>query len=122
MAAAEVEEVIALALVFAVHVVGGLLLVWALLDSDRRGNRRRGRGEDGGGGGGGGGGPRDPGGPPAGGDETRWSPLLPDAAPSRMRLRAPGRVGDDYRTPPRRPEHEPRPVREPAQPSRRQTS
>lgn len=118
MAAAEVEEVVALALVFAVHVVGGLLLVWALLDSDRRGGRRRGRGEDGGAGGGGGV-PQDPGGPPAGGDETRWPPLLPDAAPSRVRLRTPGRVGDGYRTPPRRPVHEPRPVREPAQPSRR---
>ncbi len=41
MPAAEAEEIIALALVFVVHLVGGLLLVWALLDADQRAGWRR---------------------------------------------------------------------------------
>ena len=50
MPAGQAEEIIALALVFVVHVVGGLLLVWALLDDDQRAGWRRrwgwGGGED----------------------------------------------------------------------------
>jgi len=82
MPAGQAEEIIALALVFAVHVVGGVLLVWALLA------------------------PRSP-----SGDGRALAPPLPlrDAEPSRTRLREPVRVADAYERPLRRPGHPPVP-------------
>ncbi|MDP2711396.1 MAG: hypothetical protein Q8O56_09270 [Solirubrobacteraceae bacterium] len=111
MATGQAEEIVAMALVFAVHVAGAVLLVWALLDAEQRGRWRRG-GEpgddgDGGGGGGGGGWPKAP--PPSGPDrhdERRRRPLpLSDSAPSRVRLREPVRLAGGYRRVTRRPAH-----------------
>jgi hypothetical protein len=106
MPAGEAEEIIALALVFVVHVVGGLLLVWALLDGEQRtGWRRRWGGGDGG---------EDPPlapRPPLGGlDDRRRRLPLADAAPSRVRLREPRRAADAYPRPPRRPGHPEQPL------------
>jgi hypothetical protein len=102
------QEIVALALVFAVHVVGGLALVWALFDDETRtGWRRRwfGGGDD------------DPEpSPPA----PRPSPAvvrpplpLAGADPARARLRGPGRLADAHPPAPRRPDHVPQPARAP---------
>ena len=101
----EIEEIVALALVFVVHVIGGLMLVWALLDDEARAAWRRhwGRGDDGG---------TPPGQPPPAPTPGNALPLA-DAGPSRARLREPGRAADAYPRPPRRRQHEPQPVREP---------
>ena len=120
MPAAEAEEMIALALVFVVHVVGGLMLVWALLDGDQRtGWRRRWSG-----GGGGGEDPPAPPSPPSGSPrraEPARTPLpLPVAAASRVRLRGPGRLADGYPRPARRPAQEPQPQRAPVPGRQRQ--
>jgi len=121
MPAAEAEEMIALALVFAVHLVGGLMLVWALLDAEQRAGWRR-RWNP----------PRPPGdedppappSPPSGSPrraEPARTPLpLPVAAASRVRLREPGQVADRYRRPARRPAHEPQPQRAPVPGRQRQ--
>jgi len=112
---------IALALVFAVHVVGGLMLVWALLDADQRaGWRRRWGGNP----------PRPPDEDPPGPPSPPGSPLrsvparaplpLPVAAASRVRLRGPGQVADGYPRPARRPAHEPQPQRAPVPGRQRQ--
>ena len=106
----EIQEIMALTLVFVVHVIGGLLLVWALLDDETgAGWRRRRRG--------GGDGPQPP--PPA----PRPSPAiagragsalpLAGADPSRVRLRGPGRLADAHPLAPRRPQHAPQPERAP---------
>jgi hypothetical protein len=103
----ELEQVLALSLVFVVHVIGGLLLVWALLDNDERaGWRRRWRRGDG---------PGDPPPepPPAPVTSPRAPLPLPGATPSRVRLREPVRAGESYPRPARRPEHAPRPARAP---------
>jgi hypothetical protein len=118
MPGAEAEEIVALALVFAVHVVGGLMLVWALLDSEQRtGWRRRW-------GGGGGGDPPAPPSPPPGSphraEPARPALPLPVAAASRVRLREPGQVADGYPRPARRPAHEPQPQRAPVPGRQRQ--
>jgi len=106
MPAGQVEEIIALTLVFVVHVIGGLLLVWALLDEDQRSGWRRRWGR----------GPDDPPAPqPAGGGGTTARLPLPGAAPSRVRLREPVRAADRYSRPARRPAH----PEQPAQPVRR---
>jgi hypothetical protein len=107
MLATQIEELVALGLVFAVHVVGGVLLVWALLDGEQRAGWRRRWGW-----GGGDEGPRRPQPPPGPRAEVR-DPLplpLPGAEPSRVRLREPVRAGDAYPRPPRRPEHPPQPA------------
>jgi hypothetical protein len=39
--AVEAEEIIALSLVFVVHVAGAVMLVWALIDSEQRAGWRR---------------------------------------------------------------------------------
>jgi hypothetical protein len=121
MPAGQAEEIIALALVFVVHVVGAVMLVWALLDGEQRSAWRRpprppGGGDD-----------KDP--PPApqppsgGGRALRPSLPLRDSQPSRMRLREPVRVADAYRRPLRRPGHPPAtPAPQPAPPARRRRS
>ncbi|MEA2157536.1 MAG: hypothetical protein QOE11_3676 [Solirubrobacteraceae bacterium] len=103
----ELQEVLALALVFVVHVIGGLALVWALLDDDMRARWRRGWGRGG-----------DEPGPVA--PAPRPSPaLVPPALPlagadlARVRLRGPGRLADAHPAAPRRPEHAPEPARVP---------
>ena len=105
MPVGQAEEIIALTLVFVVHVIGGALLVWALLDAEQRAGWRRrwGRGGD------------DPPAPQpgGGGGGTRASLPLTDSTPSRVRLREPVRAADRYRRPARRPAHPAQPA-EPA--------
>ena len=113
MPAGQAEEIIALALVFVVHVVGGLLLVWALLDDDQRAGWRRrwgwGGGED----------PRSPQ-PPADPVRDVRPPLpLPSAIPGRVRLREPIRAADAYPRPARRPAHPEQPAPQPVPPPER---
>lgn len=110
----------ALALVLVVHVIGGVMLVWALLDAEQRSNWRRrwGRGDNGGP-------PPSPPQPPSPpGARTPPDgppPLpLPETRPSAVRLREPVRVGDGYPRPARRPEHEPQPQRAPVPARHRQ--
>ncbi len=109
MPGTQVEEIIALTVVFVVHLVGGGLLVWALLDGEQRNGWRRRWGR---------GGEPDP--PPAPEPPPRGSSLerpplpLTDSGPGRVRLREPLRAADRYRRPARRPEHEPQPQRAPA--------
>jgi hypothetical protein len=90
------KEVLALGLTLFVHVVGMLALVWALfLDDDNRPDWRGWFRLD---------------------DDTPPEPQpgpsgdrlpLPDATPSRVRLREPGRVADLLPRPSRRPAHAP---------------
>ncbi len=110
MPATESQEIVALALVFVVHVIGGLLLVWALLEDDTRAGWRRRWGF------GGDGGDPPPGTPPA----PRPSRVvvapelaLGDFDAARVRLRGPGRLADEHRPAPRRPDHVPEPARTP---------
>jgi hypothetical protein len=95
------EQLIAMSLVFLVHVLGAVALVWAMLD-DRgwRGlkdwwPRDDGPSDD----------PRDDDRPTPGGGRVDLP--LPSATPSPVRLREPGRIGDATARPARRPEHEP---------------
>jgi len=109
--AGQVEEILALTIVFVVHVVGGLLLVWGVLGDEGRASWRRrwGRGDDGGDR------PPEPQHSPSG-SAPPWP--LPEGRPSRVRLREDGRVADGYPPPARRPEHPPRPA---TAPSRRES-
>jgi hypothetical protein len=98
------KEVLALGLTVAVHVVAVAALVWALFfdAEDRQELRGFFRLDD--------------------GDEPPPAPIapaprgpggglpLPDAAPSDVRLREPGRLADERPLPPRRPEHPPLPA------------
>jgi hypothetical protein len=106
----EAMEVLALTLVFVVHVIGGALLVWALLDDEARSGWRR-RWRRGG----------EPEGPPPHGPRPAavvQPPLpLPHAVQSPVRLREHGRPGEKYPRPARRPAHPPAPV--PGRPVRR---
>lgn len=99
-------ELIAIGLVFLVHVAGAAFLVWAITaeDDDVRGLRGwwpRDEGEDGEP-------PRPP--EPSGGPSDL---PLPTTDPSPVRLREPGRLGDAHPPPSRRPVHPPHPAREP---------
>ncbi len=106
----EASEILALTLIFVVHVVGGLMLVWGMLDSaarpgwDPRGWWRRGEGPD------------DeppmprPSPPPA---RVRRPLPLPGAEPSAVRLRGTKQLRDAHPRPPRRPQRTPRPERSP---------
>jgi len=108
MPAGQAEEIIALALVFVVHVVGGLLLVWALLDGEQRAGWRRRWGR-------GGGDDRPAPRPPSGPARDRRPPLpLPTTSRSRVRLREPIRAGEVYPRPARRPAHPKQPAPLPA--------
>ncbi|HEV2770658.1 MAG TPA: hypothetical protein VGV40_10785 [Solirubrobacteraceae bacterium] len=97
-------ELVAITMTFVVHVVGAVFLVWAMIgDEDARDRRdwwpRDDRGDDG------------P--PPTPGASSGPGGLpLPGADPARARMRAPGRLGDAYPRPPRRPAHPPAPDRE----------
>lgn len=110
MSPVETQEVVALALVFVVHVIGGVALVWAMLEQDTRAGWRRRWGF--------GSGP--PGDqrpvPPAPRPSPQIArPQLPldYADPSDVRLRGPGRLADARPPAPRRPRHAPRPARAP---------
>lgn len=106
-------EVVAILLTLVVHLLGAAILVAVLLDGehvDWRGTLF----------------PRDDGGPGPGpdpapadggpsGDGVLAPTPLPDAAPSPVRLREPGRIGETYPRPARRPAHPPAPAREPAE-------
>jgi hypothetical protein len=93
----EAGEILAFALIFVVHLAGGLMLVWGMLDGDlRAGWRRRRRGDDGPGGPSGDPSPPSP--PP-----TRTRLPLGDARPSRVRLRDETPLRDGYPRPTRRP-------------------
>ena len=114
MPVGQAEEIIALTLVFVVHVVGGVLLVWALLDEAQRSGWRRRLGGDGGDDG-----PAsDPQPPPDRGGGARAPLPLPGGEPGRVRLREDVRVAAGYPRPSRRPSHppqpEPHPERQPA--------
>jgi hypothetical protein len=110
-------EVVAIVLTLVVHVLGAAVLVAVLLDGEKidwRGTLFP-RDDDGGGGGPG----FDP--PPAGDGGDGGGILapapLPDAAPSPVRLREPGRIAEKTPRPSRRPAHPPQrtPAREPAE-------
>ncbi len=110
----EAQEIVALALTFVVHVVGAVLLVWAMIDREESSKGGGWRGwwprddrPDGGP-------PEPPPGPP--GDRA---PLpLADAAPSPVRLRERGaRIADAHPRPDRRPSHAPEPDPAPRQPA-----
>lgn len=108
-------EVVAILLTLIVHVLGAMVLVGVLLNGEQidwRGLLFPGDDDHGGGPG------FDP--PPSddggdGGGVLAPTPL-PDAAPSPVRLREPGRIGEGYPRPTRRPAHPPQrtPEREPA--------
>jgi hypothetical protein len=105
-------EVVAIALTLVVHLLGAIVLVWAIIGDehvDWRGTLWP-RDDDGGGGGPG---FAPPTGPDGGGDGGGIP--LPDAEPSPIRLREPGRIGQTYPRPQRRPAHAPErtPAREP---------
>ena len=109
-------EVVAIVLTLVVHFLGAIVLVWAIIGDEQidwRGTLWP-RDDDGGGGGPGFEPPHGPG----GGDGGGMLPApLPDATPSPIRLREPGRIGDVHPRPARRPAHAPvrTPVREPAE-------
>lgn len=108
-------EVIALTLTAVVHIVGAVVLVWAMFDNENRPDWRglwpRDDDEDGGDGGWG----RGPVDPPAEGPSGGGLPFPEDAVPARLRLREPGRLADAHPRPARRPGHAPAPVRVPSQ-------
>jgi hypothetical protein len=90
-----------------VHVVGGLMLVWGMLDSGSRPgwDPRRWDRDDG---------PDDEPPAPRPTPPPARSPLpLPGALPSSVRLRDERRLGDAHPRPPRRPQREPQPERAP---------
>ena len=116
MPVGQAEEMMALALVFVVHVIGAAALVWALLDGEQRAGWRRRWGF-----GGGDEDPPDPRPDPPAPPGARTPPdlPLPVSAPSGVRLREPVRAADGYPRPPRRPEHEPHHAPVPARPRQR---
>ncbi len=91
------KEVLALGLTVLVHVIGMAALVWALLiDDDNRPDWRGwwpGGDDD------------EPSAPPPKG--PRDGLPLPDAEPSKVRMREPGRLADALPRPARRPAHAP---------------
>ena len=100
------KELAALALTLGVHVVGAVVVIWALFGEDRIDWRsflwpRDGR-DDGGGAG------RDGDGSPAGPGGRGVLPL-PDARQAPVRLREPARLADLRPRPERRPAHVPAP-------------
>jgi hypothetical protein len=109
-------EVVAIALTVIVHILGAAVLIAVLLDGEKidwRGTLFP--RDDDGGGGPGWDPPRDD--DPGAGGGVLAPPILPDAAPSPVRLREPGRIGEGYPKPARRPAHPPErtPAREPVE-------
>jgi hypothetical protein len=104
-------EIVAIVLTLVVHVLGAGVLVWNLLDGEGFDWRTLWPRDDDGGGGGW---PEPPSGPEPDGGGVPAVPFLPDAAPSAVRLREPGRIGDGYPRPGRRPEHVPERPRVPS--------
>jgi hypothetical protein len=109
-------EIVAIVLTLVVHVLGAGVLIWNLLDGEEVDWRSLWPRDDDGGGGG-----WDPPGPgpePDGGSGVvagpGWMGPLPDAAPSAVRLREPGRIGEGYPRPTRRPDHAPERPRVPS--------
>ena len=105
----EAEEVLALALIFVVHVAGGAMLLLGLLDAGTRPGwwpRPWHRGDDG---------PDGPHDDPRPTSPRSARPLpLPGAVPSRVRLRDEVPLRDAYPPPARRrPQHAPVPERDP---------
>ena len=100
-------ELLAVALLTVVHLIGAGILIWAMLDGDRQEPWWRGwwPRDDG---------PADPPQPPPGPPGDVLGPPLTDAAPAAVRLREPGRIGDALPRPGRRPSHPRDPAREPA--------
>jgi hypothetical protein len=105
-------EVVAILLTLLVHILGAMVLVGVLLNGEKidwRGLLF----------------PNDDDGPgPSFDDPIEPDPVpsgggmpLPDASPSPVRLREPGRIGETYPRPSRRPAHAPQrtPAREPAE-------
>jgi hypothetical protein len=102
------QEILALALTFLVHVFGVAALVWHLLQNgEERPDWRGWFGDDGDD-------PRAPDAPEAG--PPGGALPLPDAAPSAVRLREPGRLSDARPGPARRPAHVPGRERSPVPP------
>jgi hypothetical protein len=101
------KEVLAIGLTLFVHILGLCALIWALvLNDEERPDWRDwwpGGDDDS---------APEPDPSPRGGDL-----LLPDAAPSAVRVREPARLSDGYARPARRPAHPPEraPAREPAE-------
>ena len=104
----EASEFLALTLIFVVHVVGGLMLVWGMLDGESRPRWyprwwRRDDGPDG-----------DPPSPRPSPPPGRAALPLPGAVGSDVRLRDDERrLRDSRPRPPRRPRRDPRPERVP---------
>lgn len=98
----EAEEILALSLIFVVHVAGGLALVWGMLEGEGRPRPWRRRRDDG---------PDDPPGDPrAPSPSARRAPLplpLPGSRPSSVRLRDETPLRDGYERPARRPQRAP---------------
>jgi hypothetical protein len=97
----EASEILALSLIFVVHVAGGLALVWGMLEGDGRSGpwwrRRRDDGPDGP--------PSDP--PPEPEPRARVSLPLPGSEPARARLRDGTPLREAYPRAPRRPQRTP---------------
>jgi len=103
----EAEQILAMALIFVVHVIGGLMLVWGMLENDAWRPRWWRRGDD----------PGDPppvAPPPPSPGRARLP--LAGAQPSRVRLRDETPLRDAHPRPPRRPAREPQPERAPTVP------
>jgi hypothetical protein len=101
----EAEEILALSLIFVVHVAGGLMLVWGMLDASARpAPWRRWRRDDGGGDP-----PREPPplSPPSAGKPVPRPLPLAGSAPSGARLRDATPLRDAYPRPARRPSRSP---------------
>ena len=97
----EASEILALSLIFVVHVAGGLALVWGMLEGESRPRPWRRRG---------GGGPDDPPSdpPPPSPPPVSRAPLpLPGSRPSSVRLRDETPLRDGYERPARRPQRAP---------------
>ena len=109
MPATEAEEILALTLIFVVHVAGALMLVWGMIggDSHPRWWPRWGRDDDG---------PDDPPsdpGPSTPPPSARMPLPLADSLPSRVRLRDETPLRDAHPRPLRRPGRTPLPSRSP---------
>jgi hypothetical protein len=104
--AIEAQEILALTLIFVVHVAGGVMLVWGMFGGDARPRPPWRRRDDG---------PGDPSpGPRPTPPSQHRRPLpLPGSWPSDVRLRDHTPLRDAHPRPPRRPSRTPQPARSP---------